>query len=568
MKLKNIFIASATALLTLGSCADKMNYDEYNVYDDEYIKEMFGRVGGFMTRIYNNLDTDFGNYSGAMLSSATDESVYSHPGNAIEDFYNGAWGPTNDLSKIWSSAWEGISYCNLVLDEFSNLTFPNYQLDEHYQQEMHQYNNYQYEARWARAYFYFELVRQYGDVPLKTKHMGANEANAIPQVTAEEIFKFIDSECADIQDKIIVDYGDLGDMAYGNSETGRAGKLAVMALRARAALYHASPLFNKNDDKSLWLEAAKRCNELINAAKTEGKSLASDYSKLFYSDSYKDTDAQKEILFGRRVAASNSFEKYNFPIGMENAGGGNCPTQNLVDAFEMTNGKAIDEKDSGYDPQNPYANRDKRLSLIVAVNGEQWPGDNPNPLETYVGGANSSSVTYGTPTGYYLKKYINSSTIIKNNGANSFNHIWVTFRLAEVYLNYAEAVLNYTGSGYTKPEGLTYTAMEAINFVRKRAKQPNIAEDLDYEAFKKKYENERFVELAFEGHRFYDLRRWKKASEYASTIRGMRIDKAEDGTLSYTPQVLETRKWEDKWNFFPFPQKDALVCGYKQPEGW
>ena len=540
-----------------------MNYEEYNVYDEAYIQEMFGRVGGFMTKIYNDIDYDFGNYSGAMLSSATDESVYSHPGNAVEDFYNGAWSATNSKNSYWTTAWDGISYCNLVLDNFSGLTFPEYLLDVHYKEEMNQYKNYTYEARWARAYFYFELVRRYKNIPLKTKHMDADEANALPQVSSDSIFQFIDAECAAIQDSIVKDYTAIGYPT--KSETGRANKLAVMALRARAALYHASPLFNTNNDKNLWLEAAKRCNEVIVEAKNEGKGLSNDYAKMFGSDSWSDANAQKEIIFGRRTAASNSFEKYNFPIGLENAGGGNCPTQNLVDAFEMTNGKAINEEGSNYDPQNPYANRDKRLALIVARNGEVWPNQE---LETYVGGANSSSVTYGTPTSYYLKKYVNQSTIIKANGASSFYHIWITFRLAEFYLNYAEAALNYTGSGYTAPTGLSMTAAQAINTVRKRAGQPDLATNLDFDAFKKKYENERFVELAFEGHRFFDLRRWKEASEYLKTIKKMTITKNTDGSLTYTPGTLETRTWKDAWYLFPFPQKDIMNCNYVQNPGY
>jgi hypothetical protein len=540
-----------------------MNYEEYNVYDEAYIQEMFGRVGGFMTKIYNDIDYDFGNYSGAMLSSATDESVYSHPGNAVEDFYNGAWSATNSKNSYWTTAWDGISYCNLVLDNFSGLTFPEYLLDVHYKEEMNQYKNYTYEARWARAYFYFELVRRYKNIPLKTKHMDADEANALPQVSSDSIFQFIDAECAAIQDSIVKDYTAIGYPT--KSETGRANKLAVMALRARAALYHASPLFNTNNDKNLWLEAAKRCNEVIVEAKNEGKGLSNDYAKMFGSDSWSDANAQKEIIFGRRTAASNSFEKYNFPIGLENAGGGNCPTQNLVDAFEMTNGKAINEEGSNYDPQNPYANRDKRLALIVARNGEVWPNQE---LETYVGGANSSSVTYGTPTSYYLKKYVNQSTIIKANGASSFYHIWITFRLAEFYLNYAEAALNYTGSGYTAPTGLSMTAAQAINTVRKRAGQPDLATNLDFDAFKKKYENERFVELAFEGHRFFDLRRWKEAPEYLKTIKKMTITKNTDGSLTYTPGTLETRTWKDAWYLFPFPQKDIMNCNYVQNPGY
>ena len=128
--------------------------------------------------------------------------------------------------------------------------------------------------------------------------------------------------------------------------------------------------------------------------------------------------------------------------------------------------------------------------------------------------------------------------------------------------------MNFTGDGYTKPQGLKYTAAQAINVVRKRAGQPDMETGLAFDQFKKKYENERFVELAFEGHRFFDLRRWKNAPEYLTTIRKMTITKADDGTLTFTPGVLETRTWENKWYLFPFPQKDVLNCGYTQNEGW
>ncbi len=568
MKL-NHYIIGVFAALSLASCSDKMDYHEYKVDGADYIKEMFSRTGGLITTIYQNLDSDFGNYSGAMLSSATDESAYSHPGNQVEDFYNGAWGPTNAKGSLWTSCYQGISYCNLFLDEFVGLTFPDYRLDVDYLKEMYQYNNYQWEARWARAYFYFLLVRQYGDVPLKVHNMDAAEANALPRTSAEEIFKFIDSECEAIKDTIIKDYNNLGNMAMSMTESGRANNLAVLALRARAALYHASPLFNPTNDKELWHQAALRAMECINACKARSMNLVSDYMSLFQSDNYKDT---KEIIFARRqngTSTNNNFEKYNFPIGMENAGGGNCPTQNLVDAFEMTNGKAITDADSGYDPQNPYANRDKRLSWIVAVNGEQWPNANPKPLELYYGGANAAPITYASTTGYYLKKYCNPSTVIGATGANAFYHNWVVFRLAEMYLNLAEAMLNYTGSGYATSDGLPMSAAAALNVVRTRAGQPNIEEGLSAAAFKQKVENERFVELAFEGHRFYDVRRWKEAPQYLTNIRKMDIRLNADSTFTYTPGKLEQRQWDDKMYFFPIPQSEIQKAGsLTQNPGW
>ena len=568
MKLKNIFI-TALAAAALTSCSEQMDYKEYSIYDAAYMQKKFERAGGFLSTIYADLDADFGNYSGAMLSSATDESVYSHDGNAIESFFNGAWSPTNANSSLWTTCYHGIAYCNLFLDEFTGLKFEDYILDKNYDAEMYQYNNYQWEARWARAYFYFLLVRQYGDVPLKVSNMDADEANNLPRTSADEIFRFIDSECEAIKDTIIKDYNNLGNMAMSMTESGRANNLAVLALRARAALYHASPLFNPTNDKELWRQAALRCQECITACKARNMSLVADYMSLFQSDNYKDT---KEIIFARRqngTSTNNNFEKYNFPIGMENAGGGNCPTQNLVDAFEMTNGKAITDADSGYDPQNPYANRDKRLSWIVAVNGEQWPNANPNPLELYYGGANAAPITYASTTGYYLKKYCNPSTVIGATGANSFYHNWVIFRLAEMYLNLAEAMLNFTGDGYSTAEHLPMSAAAAINVVRARAGQPNIAEGLSAAQFKQKYENERFVELAFEGHRFYDVRRWKEAPQYLTTIRKMDMRLNADSTVTYTPGTLETRQWDDKMYFFPIPQSEIQKAGsLTQNPGW
>jgi hypothetical protein len=137
------------------------------------------------------------------------------------------------------------------------LDFPEFAMNKDYQKKLFQYNNYKYECRWARAYFYFTLVRQYGGVPLKVHNTTGREETALPRASADAIFDFIDAECADIQDSIVKDYTDLGDLALASPETGRANKYTVMALRAQAALYHASPLFNPSNDATLWYKAAK-----------------------------------------------------------------------------------------------------------------------------------------------------------------------------------------------------------------------------------------------------------------------------------------------------------------------
>ena len=553
MKLKNILL-SALAATMLASCSDQMDYKEFSIYDTAYMQKKFERAGGFLSTIYADLDSDFGNYSGATLASATDEAVYSHDGNAIESFFNGAWSPTNANSSIWTTCYHGIAYCNLFLDEFTDLKFEDYKLDKNFMAEMYQYNNYQWEARWARAYFYFLLVRQYGGVPLITKNMTADEANKQPRATADEIFEFIDSECAAIKDTITKDYGDLGDLAMTPANNGRANNLTVMALRARAALYHASPLFNPNNDQSLWQKAAELNKAVIDACTARGMKLSTDYKGLFIGNtSWSDAAALGEIIFGRRMPTENrNFETYNFPVGISGAGagggGGNCPSQNLVDAYERNeNGEIID----------------KRFAQTIACNGDTWPNANTIPLETYIGGVNGQPTAYATPTSYYLKKYVTESVQIAGNGANTCKHVWVTFRLAEFYLNYAECLLNLNDKS-----GLTMTAAQAINTVRKRAGLANLT---DAEATLDACKKERFVELAFEGHRFFDVRRWKEGEKYFKTIYGLKITKNADGSFTETKTVVQNRQWdESKMNLFPIPQSEILKSGnvLVQNPGW
>lgn len=554
MKLKKIFL-SALAVLAFSSCSEQMDYKEFSIYDTAYMQKKFERAGGFLSTIYADLDSDFGNYSGATLASATDESVYSHNGNAIESFFNGAWSPTNANSSIWTTCYHGIAYCNLFLDEFTDLKFEDYKLDKNFKAEMYQYNNYQWEARWARAYFYFLLVRQYGGVPLITKNLSADEANVQPRATAEEIFKFIDDECVAIKDTITKDYGDLNDLAMTPANNGRANNLAVLALRARAALYHASPLFNPDNSQELWRKAAEANKAVIDACTARGMKLSNDYKGLFIGNtSWSDAGAVGEIIFGRRMPTENrTFETYNFPVGISGAGagggGGNCPSQNLVEAYE---------------------NGDKRFAASIACNGDSWPNANTQPLETFIGGVNGLPNTYATPTGYYLKKYVTESVQIAGNGANTCKHVWVTFRLAEFYLNYAEAMLNLSGSGYSAATGFTMTPEAAINVVRKRAGLANIAKDLSVADFKAKLENERFVELAFEGHRFFDVRRWKEADKYFKTVYGVEIIKNADGTFTENKKVVQNRQWDDKMYLFPIPQSEILKSGgnLTQNPGW
>ena len=608
MKVNKQLFCFVLAAMTLSSC--NMDYNEYTAYDKEYIQRSFKYVGGLMTTIYTDIDTDWGNLSGAMLSSATDESEYSHDGNAVEDFFNGNWSSVNAHQTIWSSAYQGITYCNEVIDNWSNLEFDQFKLNLDYEKQMYLYNNYQYEARWARAYFYYTLVRQYGGVPFKVHNTTGTEETALPRTSADEIFNFIISECDDIKDKIIEDYAGKSDMILSKAETARANKYAVLALKAQAALYHASPLFTQGktpeEKKNLWAIAVAANKELIDAAEAKGYGLATNLEDLWGTEYYSDASSTKEILFARRTASSSSFEGYNFPVGYSSGQGGNCPTQDLVDAFECTDGKSIAES-SLYDATNPYANRDPRLNKTVALNGEKWPKDladynSEHPtIETYTGGyhsrtGNAAGKAYATTTGYYLKKFCNADQILRGRSgtaATTSPHGWLTFRMGGMYLNYAEALFQYfkacgndnaaDASGavvITDEEGnqttvnvpATQTAAKMASKTRLRSGMPAIATGMSNEAFWEKYKNERRVELAFEGHRFYDVRRWMEDGDKFMNIHRMEITKNEDGSYIYN-KVAVTRgdgQWESKWNLFPFSQTEILKSNHaiQQNPGW
>lgn len=572
MKL-NTFLCGVLCLGALSACSEEMDYHEYNNYDEDFVKLNFGNVGGLITNIYSDLDTDFGSYSGAVLGAATDEAEYAYSGGAIETFYNGTWSPVNTPAGAWSSCYRAISNCNLYLERFTGLTFPELEMNADYKPQMYRYNNYRYEVRCLRAYYYFLLVRQYGDVPFSDHVLTADESNSLPRTPAQDIFDYIIAECDAVKDSIIADYANLpADVALPaeSPETGRVNRLTVLALKARAALYAASPLFNPTGDKELWHRAALANKELLDAADSAKMKLIDDYAKLWTKNNYK--DATSEIIFGRRAdRESSSMETSNFPAGLENCKGGNCPTQNLVDAYEMVDGKPWDQS-AFYDPANPCANRDPRLAATIAVNGETgWPAWNEAPLETFQGGANGEPVNGGTPTGYYLKKYCQGDIDPRSNSTNkSAYHTWITFRLGEFYLNYAEAVFRYLGSADATSAEFPLSAREAASRTRARksVNMPPFPTGMSNDEFWTKYKNERMVELAFEGHRFWDVRRWKEADKYFRSITEMKITRQTDGTFAYTRKEV-ARQWDDKMYFFPIPQADKLKNpNLGQNPGW
>lgn len=567
MKLKNIFLG--LTCLVLASCSD-MDYHEYSNYGEDYIKQTYANVEGIVTSIYGYLDYDFGqNYSGGMLASACDEAEYSSSTNPVCGFTNGAWSASDAKDGTWSNSYEAIQLCNYYLEHFQGLTFDELALNNDYPDQMIRYRNFTHEVRFLRAYFYFNLVRQYGDVPYFTRTVTTNDVNSLTRAPYNDVFDSIQAECDAVIDSLPANYT---LFKISPPETARPTKYAAMALKARAALYQASPLFNTDNDVALWRKAAQANKMVLDSC------LVARFKLGKYADLWGTTNwSNSEMIFMRRYYTSSGrdshvLEAYNFPIGVDGGGGGNCPSQNLVDAYEMqATGKLWNEAGSGYDPANPYKGRDPRFAMTIVKNGDMnWPKSNSNAIETYYGGLNGEPLTNATPTGYYLKKYLDASINLSANSTyKDSRHTWITFRLGEFYLNYAEAVFKYLGSADATSAEFPMSAREAVNKIRERAdvNMPDIPVGLSNADFWAKYENERMVELAFEGHRFFDLRRWKEGDKLAS-ITEMKITKNADGTFTYTRNIVN-RTWKDKMYLFPISQSERQKnTNLVQNTGW
>ena len=554
MKLKNICFGIVCTVALVG-CTDKMDYHEYTNYGKEYVFSDFGRTAAFVNNIYSYLDYDL--LGTTSLASACDEAEMALNYSNVLDYTNGNWTALNPKSQ-WNY-YTPIRAANYFLENGLNLEFSDLILNQDYEAQMKRYGRYQYEVRLLRAYYYFLLVRAYGDVPFTTKVLTEAEANSLERTPASQVFDFIISECDAVAPQLPVDYSKLDNDAAGgtNPEAGRVTRGAALALKARASLYCASKLFNDSENRDLYKRAATASLDVINYCGENNITLGK-YTDLWGADNWK----ASEMIFVRRVGDTDDPERTNFPIGMENAKSGNCPTQTLVDAYEMKNGGEPNQKD-------PYTGRDPRFAMTIAVNGDKWPNTNPNPLEIYTGGRDAAPVPYATPTGYYVKKYVDGATDISaSTSSGGKRHSWITFRLGEFLLNYAEATFKYFGSADIKDAELTMTAREAVNKVRKRTgvDMPDFPEGMSSSDFWSRYKNERMVELAFEGHRFWDVRRWKEGG--FTSIGRMLITKNSDDSFTYT-RSIKALVWDDEMYFYPIPDSEIRKNpNLKQNPGW
>lgn len=553
-----IYISAAINIaFTLSSCNGFLDREEDSFIDKTATFDSYNRTKQYLIYAYTLLPDGLNRFSReAMLASATDDAEFAIESAEIQQFNNGSWNALNNPDDVWNRYFSGISKCCTLLENTDHVNLDISRLDPdkqvEYANSLKDIRMWRAEARFLRAYFHFELLKRYGPIPIVTSTLSINgNYENTPRPTMKEVVDFIAKEC-----DIAADTLELTPWRNVNDAFGRATKGAALALKSRLLLYAASPLYvdfgdtneaNKPTDVALWKSAADAAKAVIDLNQYE---LASSYADLFKNDFQN-----KEYIFVRRYAANSDFEKSNFPVSFGGQGGTN-PSQNLVDDYEMLDGTPFDWNDPAKAAQ-PFENRDARLGATILMNMAPFKG---KKVATYPEGADASPNPNATKTGYYLRKFLNEDVNIQTGGSSS-GHVVPLFRLAEIYLNYAEA-LNECDP--TNPDIALY-----LNKVRNRASLPNVSA-LSQEQMRAVIQHERRVELAFEEHRSWDVRRWKIASStLGAPLMGVQIERKPLGGYTYMPVKVEQRVFQPKMYWYPIPQSEVLkLKQWKQNNGW
>ena len=445
--------------------------------------------------------------------------------------------------------------------------------------------NYIAEARFLRAYFYWELFLRYGPIPIVKEVLDPNgdlmSKYTTRPTTKEYVVDFILEELKSCEGNLL-DY----ETAWKSSSAGRIGQPMACALRSRIMLFMASPRYS-SESGITWQQAADVAKEFIdtyganfalfNAKDATGATLGiENYTNALLRTAYQGSN--KEVIFYRNDDKQNWGNiKNDTPVG-EGGNGGLCPSQNLVDMYDMADGSSpFSEYDatgapvytgnsmipainpaSGYNDAQPWSNRDPRLAATVLYQGAEWGNgsidvrfgmrDNPR------GNANS------TPTGYHVRKYIPESILSVEHSGTAYR-LWTIIRYAEIMMNYAEAMNEVNG-----PCSEVYSMLDQI---RQRAGISGSVTDRTDLNTKDKMRNfihkERTIEFAFEEHRAWDVRRWNVATEALSRdIYGVNV--TENGTI--TRKVAQKRVFEDKMYLYPIPEGEYWKTNIENNPGW
>lgn len=507
----------------------------------------------FLNNVYSTLQIRFSvDGDGALLASGTDEAVNSNQNSSINIFNNGTWSPVRTIDDVYASMYTGIRKANLFLVKApTSAIIPTDGLT--FAQDVARLRG---EAFFLRAFFEFELVKRYGSMVLTTTVLNSTDNLDLPRNSFEECVNQISLDCDSAIARL-----PLSPTSWSTSSRGRATQTAAMALKSRLLLYAASPQYNAAGDVTKWQKAADAAKTLIDK---NAHSLYSSYPNIFLWN-ISGAAYNSEVIFATQTLNTTStsndqnVEIANAPVSYDGANGRTNPTQNLVDAFEMkTTGRPITDAVSGYAATNPYLNRDPRLGFAVMYNGSTFKS---KTVDTYAGGKDAIGVNVNaTKTGYYMRKFLAEAAVWNTSANTAVRKPWIIFRYAEILLNYAEALNEAQGTAALSE------VLKSVNLIRARtgvampALQTTNPTAAGYiaptkDAIRQRIHNERLVELCFEEHRFFDVRRWKEAeTTFNKPVTGINVTKTPAGTFTYQVFTVENRVFTAKNYLYPIAQ--------------
>ncbi|MGB7529686.1 RagB/SusD family nutrient uptake outer membrane protein [Sphingobacterium cellulitidis] len=579
MKLHKKIFYSLVLIAGMSSCNKQLDLPSDGRISMDQVFSDYNRTRGYLNSCYGHAPLP-----NITRSSFTDEAQDADDvidGSQYIMWYGGnittnSFGTYSPDGNPWTQLYEGIRKCNVFLKEIQTATV--YVGDE-------EKNGWIAQARTLRAFYYLQLIKRFNSVPIFEEPLAIDhDFSKDKKSSFSEVVTFILKDCDEALK--VPNTRDGFPWAIYDNQFGKMTRAIAYAIKSQAVTYAASPLFS--DGTYTWADATKITAEALATC------LANDYKlfdiepdadiamnpyDLYFITSSNDKRAvDKETIYqlGNQLQVWRTAGLPTNP-GMERAGPN--PSQELVDSYEMANGEPailgysdadhlqpIINTASGYDPKDPYKNRDPRFYSSIYFNGSLRDLQ-AEQVETFVGGKQGISTTDRrfTRTGYYLRKYNNYRSGTSNNSDGAVR----IFRLAELYLNFAEAAYQSVGADVkVNDSNLGLSAREALNIIRKRVDMPEIKAGLSKEAFELKYRNERRIELAFEEHRFFDVRRWKILAQTDRFITGMRIVKNADG-LQYNRFKFRNRGSSvDKFLLYPIEQIEVNKIFQLTGENW
>lgn len=554
----SLFVSQAQSLLFLASCYEQAMQSPlpYSVY----------RQGSAV--LENNI------YGGAYTVNATysDEALHQATWWVSTAIVTGSMNsPNNVYDRFYVRRWTALRMLHTMLERIDDVP----DADDNYKTTV------KAEMRFLRAILYFEMFRRYGGVPIVERRFAADELDAmkVPRSTVDETVKFI------IQD---LDYaaGILPD-AWPSNWKGRVTKGAALALKSKTLLYAASPLFNTatpilsmddpannnlivygNYDVNRWQQAADAAKAVIDWAPSGGVRLITEFGPdKSYRHVWEKPDNAEIILADKQI---NGFTKkinhwmYMLPRELGGTQGLLASHQYVAYAYDKRDGTPMEWGASGDNLADIYAQLDYRFHQTIGYNGGFWNTQRGNLALFLAPPAPAGAHSANNKTGYFVKKNIPDEV---NGSASRHPYNWIWFRLGEYYLNYAEAL--------NEAQGPVQAAYDAVNIIRSRSGMPNLPTGLTKEQFRERVRKERAVELAFEDHRWYDIKRWLIAGNEgigSGDILGKKIYKMTPVTtpltFRYETYVVLRRTWYDRFYLHPFEQTEINMGHIVQNPGW